>query len=143
MLGVGVGVELLDADDDVVVGAGAVGRVVRRQVRQQQQHVAELGGESVGRRVELLLLVAQGAALGLELGRLVLPAVAEELADLVGDGADAGAELVALGGAASDIGVELDHAVDLGEVLASAPQPGADHIGLGAEPSDVEHGRRR
>ncbi len=50
VIGVAVGVEALGADHDVVVLAEAVGRVGRREVRDAQQLLAQLGGHLVPRR---------------------------------------------------------------------------------------------
>jgi hypothetical protein len=143
VLAVAVGVVALDADDHVVGLALPVGGVVGGEVGEVEEHVAQplRGGD--GQLVELLLLAAELAALLLELARLVLPSVAEELADFVGDRADLRPQLVTGRAQPAELGIELDDLVDLGQVLATTGQARSHHVGLGPEAAHVEHGRSR
>ena len=143
VLAVGVGIELLDPGDDVVGLRGTVGRVDRRDVGQVEEDVLQVGRDLLGLRVELLLLGAELAALLLQLAGLVLAAVAVELAHLVGDRADPGPQLVTCRAETPQLGIEVDHPVDLGQVVSPAGQPGPHHVGLGPETAHVEHGRSR
>jgi len=141
VIGVAVGVEAFDPDHDVVVLAEAVGRVGRREVRNAQQLLAQLGGHLVRADVERLLLGAEDAALLLQFGGLVLALLAEQLADFVGQRADLGAEPVATRGQVAKLGVEADDLVDGARVLATAGEPDADRVGVVAEQAHVEHPR--
>ncbi len=63
-LGVGRGGVGPGVDDHVVLGAGPVGGVVRRQVGQEQEGLAQLVPGGLGQDVERPFLLAEGAAAG-------------------------------------------------------------------------------
>src|SRR3546814_14158880 len=91
--------------------------------------------------VERLLLVAQGPALGHEVLGTRGVALAPQPTDVLRERLDASPQLVALGPEVAGPGVELDDAVDAGcGVAAPAGQPGANGVGVGPAPADVEHG---
>ena len=132
-------IELFHPADHVVGLACAVGAVVGRQVRNAQEQLTELLGGLVGLPIEVLLLFTERPTLLLQAGRLVAETVTEELTDLVGDGADARAELIAGDVDSAHLGIESDHGIDHGEVLAPASQTGGQRFEIVPEQTDVEH----
>ena len=133
-------VVLLDAQHDVVLLAGAVRAVVRGQVRDAQQQLAQLCRDLVRTLVELLLLRAERPALGLELLGLLPSLLAVEGADLVRDHPDLGAQLVAPARQGAELGVEPVHLVHHGGVLAAAGERRLHGVRVVADRSDVQHG---
>ena len=142
---VGVGVEALDAEHDVVRLAGAVGAVGRREVRRAEQQVAHLRRRSRRPRASSAFSsLAERPALGHQRLGAVGVALAPPLPDLLREHLDPRAQVVALGAERALLHVELEDAVDVGRRVAAAPgEPGAHGVGFGAEAADVEHGPRR
>ena len=129
--------------DRVVALVGAVGRLGRRQVGDAQQQLAQRGFRLGRLGGQLLLRVAEPAALGLELGGFVDLAVPPEGADLLGHLVDLLADLVAGAG-------QLPEAAS----MAAASSTGArsmprrarrlpDTVEVGAQQAGVDHDCRR
>ena len=140
VLAVGAGVVALGAQDDVVLLARAARRVLARQVGEAEQGDPDLVGQHAGGLGQRLLLVAERAALGHErlcLVRLPLPPQAP---DLLRQGLDPAADLVALGDDPALLGVQRHDLVDgVGRAGSPEIERGLDRIGLAADPADVEH----
>ena len=78
MIGAAIEVEVLDPDLDVVGLPRTIGTLVGRDVRDVEEDPADLLGQRVGLRPELLFLLAEVAAALLERTGLVGPAVLVE-----------------------------------------------------------------
>ena len=101
-----------DPQHHVVLRTGAVGGVVRREVRRVEQDQAQLGRDVRGERLELALGVAERSALGLQrLGAGDVARLAQR-ADLARQGLHPIAHLVALGDDVTFAPVEPDGAID-------------------------------
>ena len=126
--------------DGVVVLRGPLRRVVGRDVRDPQQQVAQLGGDRLGRHVERSFLLAEVAALGLELLGLLDPAVAAERADLLRDRLDPGPDVITLDRELTLTLVELTGRDELGlELRTPAGLRGQDGIEVVPEAAHVDH----
>ena len=85
-----------DPHDRVVLGAGAVGRLVGRQVRRVEQDEVELGRDVRNERFQLALGFSEGTALRLHRFRACDVAGLAERADLARQGLDPIAHVIAL-----------------------------------------------
>jgi len=131
-------------DDRVVVLARAVRRGGVREIRDAEQQLVQGRRDLVVFRRQRLLLRAQFAALRLERLCLVGLAVAAELADLLGQTVDAGANRVTLAGDVEQAGIESGCLVDvIDDARTSTPgQRLLDAVEVGAQQALVDHGSR-
>ena len=136
--GIVAGTHALDLD--VVVGAAAVGGVVGGEVGDVQQQVAGARRDVLRDIGECLLSLAQLAADDLLRLGLIGSSVAAEEPDLLGDGVDLGADLVALGGDLTQLDVEFMDLFEFGEATAAAGQRGTDGVVVGSDSANVNHG---
>ena len=135
------GVVADDAQHGVVFGTGAVGSVLRREVRRVEEDQAQLRRDVRGERLEIALGVAERPALGLQrLGAGDVTRLAQR-ADLTGQGLDPVADLVALGDGVTFAPVEPDGAIDFSRIDTTASQRGLDAFRISAQTADVDHER--
>ena len=123
----------------VVAGPGPVGAVLRGQVADHQQPLADLLGQLVGLGRPGLGLAAQLPAAVLEAGCVIAPPGRAQGPDLFGDPLHLSPQLVGLPGRRPLLLVEGDHLVEQARVLPPPARRRFDRIGIGPELPDVEH----
>ena len=98
--------------------------------------------DRVGLGVEPLLVLAELAAVDLNLGGLVDAAFAPQAADLLREIVDLGSHLITLSGQVPQSLVERDRLVELGEHggVAAAGERGTHAVRVGAQQPNVDHG---
>src|SRR4029077_3849863 len=137
---VGGGVVALGADDDVVLGSRAVGAVVGREVGDAKEELSQFVFEVAGLGLGLLLVLAERPALLAFAFAGGLVALFEGLADFLGEGVDARADLVARGDGLAVAPVEFGLLIEHRRVDAAAGQALLEDVELGAQAPGVEHG---
>ena len=139
VLFVGIGVVVLDAQNDVVLGPGPVRALVSRDVRHAEQERAQLFLRPLRLGLDLGFLLAEGPALLLLGFGGGLVAAAIRLAHLLGEDVDPVAELVSLARRIPLPAVELGRLVEHRRVDTAPGDAGFERVELGAQAPGVQH----
>ena len=108
---------------------------MRRRIRRSSAAMSAV------ERLEIALGVAERSALGLQrLGAGDVARLAQR-ADLLGQGLDPVADLVALGDDVTFAPVEPDGAIDFSRIDTTASERGLDAFRISAQTADVDHER--